>query len=1275
MTHLFLTFQVLYNLFAIFLINGYVCHTLNVARINRSFLKFFFGMKKFFTQILLVSAVFISSTLTYGQKYSYSDPWGSTGFSVLEADDKGVEINYSISGFEFMGMDYQGLGHKKLLLPGHFLYADEGAPDLPGSSRYILVPEGTVIEMHVLRSRVDTYYGIDLMPAPKIPLDIEDKPLEYRKDSLIYGRDAMFPENPVWIETGLKMRGMQVVLLTIVPFQYNPVTRELMVYRDLRVRIDFKGGSGEFGIEKYRSRWWDPILRNQVLNFSSLPPTDYSHLRGGGSRTLTGCEYLIICPDGADFQQWADSIKAFRTEQGILTEVMTITETGGNTSSALESFINNAFNNWDIPPSAVLLLADHGTDPQNSITSVILNNHPSGYNPFVSDNIYADVDGDDLPDIAFARITARNATELELMVHKFMNYERNPPVSADFYDHPITALGWQTERWFQICSETVGGFFKNELGKNPVRINAIYQGNPDIDPWSTASNTTTVLDYFGPSGQGYIPSSPTTLGNWTGGNATMINNAINDGSFLLQHRDHGAYWGWGEPYYTTSNISGLTNTDLTFVMSVNCQTGKFEYSTETFTERFHRYSYGGQASGALGLIAATEVSYSFVNDVYIWGLYDYMWPEFMPTFGSSLPSAGLMPCFGNVAGKYHLVSSTWVSGYSSLYEITCNLFHHHGDAYLNLYSEVPQSLTVTHDPFILASQSSFTVTADSGALIALTCNGEILGTAVATGNPLPIPITGTLVSGEEMIVTATLTNYYRYRDVVDINMPAGPYVIFANAQVNDATGNNNSQLDCGETFYLTIGLQNLGATQAVNISAVLHCSDSLVTQLDSLAFYGNIPSGDTLQVPDGFQASISPNLPDGHALLFEIESTDGTTTWTDTFIMDGHAPVLECLSHTIDDSDGDNDGIFDAGETIGLNLPVLNSGSTMADDCVVSLSTSDPYVQIITTNLAYGDIVPGDTVTQSFVLNADPLTPSAHQLTLYILLSTDNSLPDQDSISLIIGKIPALVLDLDPNVSSGPSMVTAMQASGIDPDYSTTFPVDLSVYQSVFCCLGIYSTNHVLTTSEGQVLADYLDDGGCLYMEGGDTWAYDPQTSVHAMFNITGTADGSSDMGTVSGMTGTFTEGMSFTYSGANNYMDRLSPVSPAYTVLQNNSPVYGTCIAYDHGDYQTLGASHEFGGLTDGTSIKAQLMARYLLFFGVTVTSTWEGTTSQWNTPGNWSNGIVPGTGVNAFIPYNPGMPYPVQFSGGAASCRSLDVEPGATFSVPPGVIFTIGE
>jgi len=77
---------------------------------------------------------------------------------------------------------------------------------------------------------------------------------------------------------------------------------------------------------------------------------------------------------------------------------------------------------------------------------------------------------------------------------------------------------------------------------------------------------------------------------------------------------------------------------------------------------------------------------------------------------------------------------------------------------------------------------------------------------------------------------------------------------------------------------------------------------------------------------------------------------------------------------------------------------------------------------------------------------------------------------------------------------------------------------------------------------------------------------------------------------------------MSFNYTGENNWMDHIDPISPAFLILENQTPQYGTGVAYDQGSYKTIGCSHEFGGLPDGSSpsTKDELMYQYLDFFGV---------------------------------------------------------------------------
>jgi hypothetical protein len=692
---------------------------------------------------------------------------------------------------------------------------------------------------------------------------------------------------------------------------------------------------------------------------------------------------------------YAEQIKEWRTKQGILTGIKTLNDIGGSTVTILENYFNNAFNNWTIPPVAVLLMADYGTNANNSIISPIYDNYCA------SDNIFADVTGNHMPDMIFARMTAQNATHLETMVSKMLNYESNPPTNPNFYNNPITALGWQTERWFQICSEVVGGFWRQQ-GKLPVRINAIYSGTPG-SVWSTATNTSQVVNYFGPNGQGYIPATPAELGGWTGGTAQMVVNAINSGAFALQHRDHGYEQGWGEPDFISSHINSLTNNqnnELVYVFSINCLTGKYNMSGECFTEKFHRHTYGGQNAGALGLIAASEVSYSFVNDAFVWGMFDNMYPEFMPDYGNNIPMRGFLPAFGQAAGKIFLQSSQWPYN-SSNKEVTYNLFHAHGGAFLQVFTEVPQNLAVTHNTILYSGESSFSVIAPAGAFISLTVNGEIIGTAMSNGGSTNIAIEPQLPPNT-MVVTVTKQNYYRYESNVDIIPPTGPYVVGDSYVINDASGNNNGLMDYGESVMLHMTMKNVGVAVANNVSTTMTSNNEYVTITNGNAYFGNIAPNGTVTVNNAFSLTVSPNIPDNHAVSFTLNSTDGTDNWISYISIVGHAPNIKFKQYVVNDEGGNGNGLLDPGETAPMIITVENQGSSAAYNVVGMLTTLDPYVTILTSQPQnMGNINVGGTSNCTFTVSANANIPAGYTADLTLNLNADLGVTQQTTIQLL----------------------------------------------------------------------------------------------------------------------------------------------------------------------------------------------------------------------------------------------------------------------------------
>jgi hypothetical protein len=380
-------------------------------------------------------------------------------------------------------------------------------------------------------------------------------------------------------------------------------------------------------------------------------------------------------------------------------------------------------------------------------------------------------------------------------------------------------------------------------------------------------------------------------------------------------------------------------------------------SGECFAEKFHRYTYNGENAGALGLNAASEVSYSFVNDAYAWGAFDNMWPEFLPTYGSTPEPRGVLPAFASAAGKYFLQASAWPYNTNNK-EVTYNLFHHHGDAFMTVYSEVPENLTVIHNPIIYAGVTTFEITANDGAFIGLTVNDEIIATATATGAPMSITIPAQQPP-DQVLITITKQNYYRYTSYAEVIPPEGPYIVQDGVEIDDAAGNGNGIMETSESILASVTVENVGIEDATNVVVTIATSDEYVTITDNTENYGTVAAGATAVVTNGFAWDVADNIPDLHMVIFEMNATDGTGTWTTFFSVEGHGPVLELGSMTIDDSQGNDNGRLDPGETAILIIPTYNTGSFHALDVMGSLTCPCGFVTVNNLTFNLNEIGPG----------------------------------------------------------------------------------------------------------------------------------------------------------------------------------------------------------------------------------------------------------------------------------------------------------------------------
>jgi len=919
-------------------------------------------MKK--AQILFLVLAFVAGTTLQAQEYRFnSDP---NGFSISSRNSNRLTIRHNLGSVTLENADRAEVQGQVITLSGIYLSNEAGAPDLPSSSTFVAITNGAMASVRMVSSKTKVIQNVDLIPAAMPQLDNDDSPAVYQRNAEIYGRNAFYPESPFQISEVGDIRGVHVVQVGVMPFQYNPVTKELVVYSDMELELDVEGGDGTIGDLRYRTPEWDQILQDIIINKDDLPEVDYSErLRKHYENRETGCEYMIITPDNADFIALADSIRQFRVGQGIPTEIFTVSECGGNTQTAIRNFIRNAYNTWDMPPAAVLFLGDHSNDGTQGIVSYTMNNHPGGdgYNPYISDHAYSVMGNNHMPSIILGRITGRDPEEMYHMIKKDLDYERQPPTNPDFYDKPITAMGFQLERWFQLCSEVVNGFWEYELGKHPVRQNAIYQGTPG-SRWSTYEHTNTVLNYFGPGGCNYIPQTMSHLTDWSA-TGNSVNEAINSGAFLIQHRDHGAEEVWGEPSYSIGYIKRLINKDLTYVMSNNCLTGRFNYNGNDgcFAEAFHRHQYG-----ALGLIAATQVSYSFVNDIYVWGAYDNMWPDFMPTYGTQHETNFIRPAFGNAAGKYFLRQSSWTD--NGVKEITYYLFHQHGDAYMTLYTEMPQELTVEMLPVIPAGSDQYTLKADEGATICLTANGQIIGFDMATGDTQTLTVTpqevGTIVK-----LTITKQNYYRYEHNIQTIPTEGPYLIFNAIAINDAEGNGNQAPDYNETCRFGLSLHNVGFATMDGFNVSLSCTHPSVEIIQGEFAFNSMNANEIQMQDNAFTVHFGDDMIDKEKVKFHLKMENSSCSFNDSVTLIMKAPNLKCSRLAITDMDGNPMDRLMKGTSSFLTFDIENQGGSKSMEISNRLSLLAPFVSVAATEASIPAIEAGAVGQVTFRADVD----------------------------------------------------------------------------------------------------------------------------------------------------------------------------------------------------------------------------------------------------------------------------------------------------------------
>ena len=1019
---------------------------------------------------------------------------------LISADASKIRVQINIPEIQVEDKLVEGQTYQLLTIPGGGWLTQVGNPQLPLVCRFVALPPTSGVRIEVIEEEKETLSGTYLVyPFQKPPMRGDNpNPEIFELNEEIYSQDRVFPGKLVEKGEISILRDLRLAPIKFFPVQVNPQTGEVTVSKRLVVDIHFEGAgeNPQLNPRNVLTRSFLKTYENFVLNFDQI----------AGGKDIVDGSILIITYD--NFHDQVQPLADWKHKRGFSTHFVNLSSVG-STNTQIYNYIYNAYHDWPDPPEYVILVGDIDQIPTNNGISCI------------TDHKYVTVDGSDyFADIHIGRISVQTPAEATHVITKTLNYRKDPyTVETDWFMQGMTISGsdYVDDQNASICGQFM-------------------------------------VDYAGFT---YFDSLWSSQGMAT---VTQITNRLNQGRSWLVYFGHGGPTSWvsTSPYFTNSHIDALSNGEmLPAIFDVACDNGSFDYYSDCFAEKWIKVGSVGNEKGAVIICASTRGSSFFYSDTLGRGTFKAYFKDSLFHFTPAVNQ-----------GKMFMYTY-FPEGPGGTTEREMQMYTTFGDPELDPWTAVPESLDVTHPDFVIIGGEDFTVTVElssqplEDALVCLIKDSEVYESA-RTGPDGQVTLTPAPATPGSMDLTVTGHNAYPYEITLEVISPSGPYLVYYGSEIDDdnlgeSQGNDDGDVDIGETIELPVMLENLGDSTALQVNATLSTAHPLITITDNYEEYGDIPAGDSAFCLDDFDFWVSPEIPDGEIISFNLDITaqNGGGYWNyPSLDIVVHAPVLAYHSGLIDDIEGDGDGSPDPGEVCNMDIVLGNQGSHGAVEVEAELISDDFYVIVTNSSSSYPDLAPGgsDTSLSSYQFQVRSDCPEGHYASLILQIHAAGSYSTSDTFQLLIGQMPVLLVDDDGGKNYQIYFEAALDSSDIPYDVwtyasqGTPSVSDLEFYRMVVWTTaddyGSIGSPATLTEVDQTNLMSYLDGGGKLFLCSQDLlYDNDPNDFITNYLHVA-EHDDEEGISSVAGVEGdTVTSGMAFSLSYPfYNFSDYITP-------------------------------------------------------------------------------------------------------------------------------------
>ena len=210
-------------------------------------------MKQKFVQILLIIA--------------FPALIQSKNYKILESTSTFIKVSFDFSN-EYNLRDTLVDGKLFTYISGEdYSLRKPGEPWLPNVYLNVGIPYNSKPFIKILQIEQENYPQRFIIPLP----DSGNQDLSSLKfDESIYSKNILFPEQPVEINSVFSMRYATAAGISISPYQFNPITRELFFNKKVTFRIDYNSSQTIGAVLEPL----EDILTNDFVNNSVVNPNE-----------------------------------------------------------------------------------------------------------------------------------------------------------------------------------------------------------------------------------------------------------------------------------------------------------------------------------------------------------------------------------------------------------------------------------------------------------------------------------------------------------------------------------------------------------------------------------------------------------------------------------------------------------------------------------------------------------------------------------------------------------------------------------------------------------------------------------------------------------------------------------------------------------------------------------------------------------------------------------------------------------------------------------------